>query len=240
MKPKLALAILLSVGVAASAHRLDEYLQATIISIEKDRIDVFMRLIPGVAVSSTVLASIDTNADGVLSEIERHAYAETVLRDSSLTIDGNRLKLRLLSVEFPTIAEMKDGTGEIQMEFSTDLPAGGSNRKLIFENHHQNQIAAYLVNCLVPRVRNTRVLAQKRNENQSFYQLELTQADVRPKRVPLKWWSGFRAGLGIVGLLLLAGLTFLWQRRGFNAGHKGVLRSKPAGHKRLLNPRGTL
>jgi hypothetical protein len=157
MKPKLALAILLSVGVAASAHRLDEYLQATIISIEKDRIDVFMRLIPGVAVSSTVLASIDTNADGVLSEIERHAYAETVLRDSSLTIDGNRLKLRLLSVEFPTIAEMKDGTGEIQMEFSTDLPAGGSNRKLIFENHHQNQIAAYLVNCLVPRVRNTRV-----------------------------------------------------------------------------------
>src|SRR3954467_2813708 len=120
MKPKLAAAILLSVGVAASAHRLDEYLQATIISIEKDRIDVFMRLIPGVAVSSTVLASIDTNADGAFVEIERHAYAEKVLRDLPLSIDGNRLELRPFSVEFPTVAEMKNGVGEIQIELSAD------------------------------------------------------------------------------------------------------------------------
>ena len=44
-----------------------------------------MRLIPGVAVFSFVLASIDTNGDGVISEAEQRAYAERVLRDVSLT-----------------------------------------------------------------------------------------------------------------------------------------------------------
>jgi hypothetical protein len=65
-----AAAILLSLVRSASAHRLDEYLQATIISVEKDRVQASMRLIPGVAVSSIVLASIDADGDGVISETE--------------------------------------------------------------------------------------------------------------------------------------------------------------------------
>src|ERR1700756_2847590 len=94
-------AMLLSLGVPASAHRLDEYLQASIISVEKDRVQISMRLVPGVAVSSTVLASVDTNGDGVISESEKRAYAERVLRDLSLTVDGNRLPPRLVSVDLP-------------------------------------------------------------------------------------------------------------------------------------------
>ena len=49
-----AAAILLSLGVGASAHRLDQYLQATMISVEKDRVQVVLRLIPGVVVSRPV------------------------------------------------------------------------------------------------------------------------------------------------------------------------------------------
>jgi len=41
-----AAAILLSLGAPVSAHRLDEYLQATIISVEKDRLQALMRLAP--------------------------------------------------------------------------------------------------------------------------------------------------------------------------------------------------
>src|SRR5437762_761051 len=169
MKTKLSaiVAILLSLAAPSFAHRLDEYLQATIFSVEKDRVQASVRLIPGVAVFSTVLASIDTNADGVISEAERHAYAERVLRDLSLSLDGNRLKPRLVSVNFPRTEEMKEGLGEIQIEFAADLPSGDRNRKLIFENHHQSRISAYLVNCLVPRDPNIRVVAQNRNENQS-------------------------------------------------------------------------
>jgi hypothetical protein len=198
-----AAAILLLAGAPASAHRLDEYLQATLISVEKDRVQALMRLIPGVAVSSFVLTSMDTNADGVISETERRAYAERVLRDVSLTIDGDVLRPRLISVEFPGVEEMKEGLGEIHIEFSADLPPGGGNRRLIFRNNHQSRIGAYLVNCLVPRDRDITVVAQNRDEQQSFYQLDYMQAGV----------SGGRGWLAMVALLLSARLAFLWQRK---------------------------
>src|SRR5947209_15629002 len=110
MKTKLsaAIAILVSLAVHGFAHRLDEYLQATMISVEKHRVQAFMRLVPGVAVLPAVLASIDTNADGVISETECRAYAERVLHDLSLSVDGNRLSPRLGSVTFPSLAEMKE------------------------------------------------------------------------------------------------------------------------------------
>jgi hypothetical protein len=169
-------AIILSAAGSVCAHRLDQYLQATLISVDTDRVQAFMRLIPGVAVSSAVLASVDKNADGILSKAEQQAYAEQVLRDVSISVDGQSLSPRLVSVEFPKVEEMRAGLGEIKIEFSADLPRGGANRKLIFENHHQSRMAAYLVNCLVPRDKDIRVTAQNRNELQSFYELEYTQA----------------------------------------------------------------
>lgn len=177
MRSRLAVAAVLVVLVGAPlfAHRLDEYLEATIISVEKDHVQASMRLIPGVAVSSAVLASIDTDKDGVISETEKHNYAERVLRDLSLSVDGNLVRPKLVSVEFLGIEWMKDGLGEIQIAFTADLPRGGPNRRLIFENHHQSQIAAYLVNCLVPRDPDIKVISQNRNEAQSFYQLDYRQ-----------------------------------------------------------------
>jgi hypothetical protein len=82
----------------------------------------------------------------VISAGEQNTYVARILRDLSLQIDGQPLAPRLLSMEFPAIEEMKEGRGEIQVEFDANLPAGGPNRKLTLENHHQNRIAAYQVN----------------------------------------------------------------------------------------------
>ena len=150
---------------------------------------MFLRLTPGIAVSSTVLANIDNNADSVISEPEKRAYAERVLADLSLTVDGAGLTPRLVSVDFPEVEEMKEGLGEIRIAFTAALPAGGRNRRLVFENHHQSQIAVYLVNCLTPHDRNIRVIAQNRNEEQSFYQLDYVQAGERSDMLYLQWWS---------------------------------------------------
>jgi len=200
-----AAAILLSLGVPGSAHRLDEYLQATIISVEKDHVQAFMRLIPGVAVTAIVIPSIDTNGDGIISDTERQSYAQRVLGDLSLSIDGHPLKLRLGPVGGTGIGEMKEGLGEIRIEFTADLPRGnGSGRRLIFENHHQSRIAAYLVNCLVPRNKAIQVTAQNRNEDQSYYQLDYVQAGSR---------SDPRASLGAIALLFSAGLVLLLRLR---------------------------
>jgi hypothetical protein len=206
--------IVVSVGVPASAHRFDEYLQATLISLDqdKDHVGVFMRLTPGIAVSSAVIASIDTDADGVISQTEKRTYAERVLGDLSLTVDGHGLTPRLVSVDFPEVEQMKEGLGEIRIAFTAALPNGSSNRTLVFENHHQSQIAAYLVNCLTPRDRNIRVLAQNRNENQSFYQLDYGPVGERSEPLYLQWLSLVRGWNGwpvAAELSLLAGLLLL-------------------------------
>ena len=71
----------------AFAHRLDEYLQGTIFSIGKSRIEAQMTLTPGIAVFPRLIATIDTNADGIVSDAERNAYATQVLRDLSVSLD---------------------------------------------------------------------------------------------------------------------------------------------------------
>src|SRR5439155_19156219 len=159
-----AAAILLSLGARAYAHRLDEYLQATIILVEPDHVQASMRLVPGVAVSSIVLASIDTNGDGVISEAEQRTYAERVLRDLSLTVDGKSASPTLVSQKFPATEEIKEGLGEIQLEFTVDLTGGGPERRIVFENHHQNEISVYLVNVLVPRPKYSDPRAESKRE----------------------------------------------------------------------------
>jgi hypothetical protein len=207
-------AAIVLLGAPASAHRLDEYLQATLLSIEKDRVQVSMRLTPGVAVSAFVLAGIDNNADGVISETEGLAYAERVLRDVSLKVDGQVAKLRLVSVKFPGVEEMREGLGEIQMEFSAGLLRSGRDRRLVFENHHQMGMSAYLVNCLAPREPDIRIVAQNRNEQQSFYQLDYAQGGAASDAARLRWWQDVPVWPCTAAFLLLARFTFLWRRRG--------------------------
>ena len=160
-----------------------------------------------------VLAIIDTDADGVVSESEQRVYAERVVRDLSVTIDGDRLRPRLVSTKFAGTEEMREGRGEIQVEFTADLPRNGPNRRLVFENHHQSRIAAYLVNCLVPRDPDIRLITQNRNDSQSLYQLNYVQAGVRSDPRSLAWWSGARGWLGTVVLFLFARLALLWRER---------------------------
>ncbi len=204
MRTRLAAAILALAGTPAFAHRLDEYLQGTIISVEKNRLEAHMTLTPGVAVFPLLIAAIDTDANGVISETEQQAYALNVLRDLSLSIDGHRLTPRLLSAQFPALDEMREGRGEIQLDFDADLPDGGRDRKLTLENHHQSRISAYLVNCLVPRDPDIRIVAQNRNYSQSLYELDFAQAGER---------SGVEKPLGTVALLVVAWLALLWGQR---------------------------
>lgn len=208
-----AAAILLLAAAPAFPHRLDEYLQGAIIAVEKTRVDVEITLTPGVAVFSRLIPEIDTDGNGVISAAEQQAYVARILRDLSLKLDGQPLTPRLLSMEFPAIEDMKEGRGEIRIEFDAALPAGGPNRKLTLENHHQNRIAAYQVNCLVSRDPDIRILAQKRNYSQSFYELDFVQAGVPSNARSLAWLAALQKPLGTVGLLLIAWLALLWGQR---------------------------
>jgi hypothetical protein len=192
-------------AASINAHRLDEYLQGTIISVEKNSLHAQMTLTPGVAIFPALLASIDTDGDGTISEKEQHAYAQQVLNDLSLQIDGEHLTPHLLALKFSSVEEMRDGRGEIQIEWGADLPAGGRNRKVVLENRHRSQIAAYQVNALVPRDPDIRITGQDRNYVQSKYQMTYQQAGVSTP------WSS-AAWLIAIPVLLFVRLAFLWRR----------------------------
>ncbi len=168
----------LLLGHAAWAHRIDEYLQATILSLAANEVQASMRLVPGVVVAPSVIAGIDANRDGVFSEGEQQAYARRVLGDLSLTLDGQRLRPRLLAWSFPTPARMREGLGEIRIEYRSALPPGGPNRALILENRHLVPQSVYLMNAVVPQDSNIHLLAQKRSRSQSRYELDYWQGSV--------------------------------------------------------------
>ncbi len=178
----------------ASAHRIDEYLQATLLSLEADRVQASMRLIPGVLTAESVIAGIDGNGDGVFSDDEERAYTQRVLGDLSFTIDGESVSPKLISYTFPEPAQIRAGLGEIRIEYTVGLPSGGSTRTLVLSNHHLSRTSVYLVNALVPRDHNIRILAQKRNEWQSLYTLDYQQTAA----VPVGPWSNFRASLAAI------------------------------------------
>jgi hypothetical protein len=187
MKAWLSAAILAMAVTPSFAHRLDEYLQGTIISVGKTQLEAQMTLTPGVAVFTRLIKTIDTDGDGSISDAEQSAYAAQVLRDLTVSIDGRALAPKLISMQFPGMDEMKEGRGEIKLAFTAALPAGGRIRKLTIENHHLSGISAYQVNSLVPRDPDIRIAGQDRNYTQSLYALEYVQTDVRPDSLASVW-----------------------------------------------------
>jgi hypothetical protein len=195
-------ALLLALATPADAHQLDEYVQASKISVARDLVRVELRLTPGVKVLPRVLAIIDTNGDGAVSTDEQRAYVDRVRGDLSLMVDGSRLPLHLVALGFPSIAEMKEGLGEIRMDFESALPVGGEEpsrchperakrvegsaprcadrRLLTFENHHLGDVSVYLANVLVPQDTSIRITAQRRSYEQSSFTVEYSQ--VGPSR----------------------------------------------------------
>ena len=100
----------------AAAHPIDEYAQNTYIDPAPDRTTLELNLIPGVLVAPQVVALIDTDGDGEISETEGEAYTNEVLRDISLEVDGEPQPLTLASSQFPTPLDMRAGLGTIRLQ----------------------------------------------------------------------------------------------------------------------------
>lgn len=228
-----ALAILVALTAPAGAHALDEYLQAVLVGVEKDRATLSMRLVPGVAVLPEVLRGMDGNKDGTISPAERQAYPDLVRGDLELRLNGQRLPLRLISSDIPPPDDFKDGLGQMRMEFRADLPPGAGQRRLVLKNRHRSRIGAYLVNSLAAADPQIHLQTQRRNADQSVYQLDYRQGG--SKSAPLAtdgngFGSMFRLGMhhiaeGADHLLFLLALLLpapLQARRGRWRGAAGL------------------
>lgn len=166
-EPRVCLIVVLAtVAPASFAHRLDEYLQATRLAIATDRIELKIDLTPGIDVAASIFASIDTSRDGSISASEASAYANRVLEEIALEVDGTRRPLDLVSDEFPSLQEMSAGVGVIRLEARAPWAAHAGRHWLHFRNDHVPSSSAYLVNALVPASPAIAITAQHRDTDQ--------------------------------------------------------------------------
>jgi len=164
------LAILLAFGVivpAADAHRLDELLQATRVSIVSNRIELHFDLTPGVEVARKVLGIIDPDGDGQVCPKERAAYIRRFLIDVELRVDGKRCDLKAQSLVVPSKTDILEGEGVIQLIAVAKVPKlKPGQHELYFCNHHLSELSVYLANALVPSDPKLIVTGQHRDEVQ--------------------------------------------------------------------------
>ncbi|TBU88477.1 HupE/UreJ family protein [Phytopseudomonas dryadis] len=215
-------------SASAPAHRLDEYLQATMVAVASDHVVLQVRLTPGVEVAGAVLAAIDADGDGVLSEAEQRAYADQVGGALALDIDGHPLPLRLVSSAYAPVDALRQGLGDIALAFRAELPpAADGEHRLTLEQRHPRTGAVYLVNALVPSDAAIRITGQRRSADQSNYRLDFTLAgtsaastdtDVQQRQPVLGtfFWHGIQHILGGYDHLLFAAAlalaaTTLWE-----------------------------
>lgn len=159
----------------SEAHRLDEYLQATLVSVEPGEVRLKINLTPGVAVADQVIQLIDRDRDGLISTNEATAYAKVLMRELFLRLDQRKVELKLISSNFPTPTELRTGSGIIQIEFyatAGSLPSGA--HKLILENRHLRGLSVYLFNAAQPGSGSVHITRQKRNNSQSLGEIEFT------------------------------------------------------------------
>lgn len=207
MRPRGLLVALAVLGVwlgcprTAAAHRLDEYLQATRLSLDLDRVGVEIDLTAGVNLAAQIFASIDTDRDGRISVAEAEAYARQVLGSVVLTVDGRPASITLVDSWFPELGDMSLGVGTIRLHATARASAAAVGRHQIsYLNAHRSDASVYLVNALVPADPRIQIAGQRRDVAQRGMVLDYRVT--RDRTWSRTWW--LVTGLAMVGVLGIA------------------------------------
>jgi hypothetical protein len=187
---------------SAGAHRVDEYLQATRLSIGIDRVDLEMDLTAGIALASEVFGWMDTNRDGEISSAEGEAYARQVLRSVVLKAYVRPMVITLVETSVPEFREMNLGVGTIRLRATARIPiSAAGHHQVSFLNADKPESSVYLVNALVPENPRIQITDQRRDVAQ--HGLMLDYAVVADSTTPSSRTFALFAGLVMAGCLFL-------------------------------------
>lgn len=171
-----ALALSMAVCAPLRAHRLDEYLQAIRVDVERTQITLEIDLTPGSGNAKSVLAAIDIDRDATISETEAEAYARRVLNELHVTIDGAERSLVLAHAESPGYADIEEGIGVIRLTATMSVAPEEGRHRLVVRNDHRPEGAIYLANALMPVNREVTIASQVRDPLQRSLSIEYTVA----------------------------------------------------------------
>ena len=146
------------------AHRLDEILQTTFITVEPGHVDLNLTLTPGLHLAAGLFTTVDQDRDGVVSHQEAEAYARKVGTDLTLAVDETPLTLKLVRNHIPIRDDLLTGRALIRIGYRAELPPlTPGEHQLTFRNSHETNASVYLVNALVPESKQVEITRQTRD-----------------------------------------------------------------------------
>jgi hydrogenase/urease accessory protein HupE len=199
----LAAAGLLLSPATTTAHPLDEYVQATYITLTAEAVELELFLTPGVEVAPRVLALIDADGNGEISAGEAGTYGRSVLRQLRLAVDGRPLALEIAAVEYARPAEILRGDGTLRLRVKAagwagaEIDGRGTLHRLSYHNAHEPVPSSYLVNAYLPDAPIT-ITRQERDWSQHGIEIDFSlSGDVPGKSA---WRSGTFGGFLVQGI----------------------------------------
>ena len=195
--------IVLAAAAPASAHRLDEYLQALRVDVRGDAIVLELDLTPGANLAADIVRVLDPDGDGAIDPIRSEAYAGEIARCLELAIDGRRAPLALVSRHFPAVDELQAGSGVISVVMRAEVVHAGGAHQLRIENGYRGDVSVYLANALRPDGGGVTIASQRRDPGQRTLTIDYLVGAPLLTRFSVTWTSA---------ALLLIGCGAYWRR----------------------------
>ncbi len=196
-----ALAVLLS---ARRAHAHAEHLgQSAYLTVSDRAADLELEVSPGAQVAAAFARLADRDGDGVLSETEKTAVGNAVLRDLLLVVDGRTVPFTLLGVSAPPLAVLATGEAALGLRAHAPLaPLAGGTHRVTFTNRYAPVRSAYLAHAFgVQGVSEVSPLARSTTYDELTCAVRVTRA------LPLAASAASTAPRRSVWWLPLAGLS---------------------------------
>ena len=195
--------IVLAAAAPASAHRLDEYLQALRVDVRGEAVVLELDLTPGANLAAEIVSVLDPDGVGAIDSIRSEAYAGEVGRSLELSIDGRRATIALVDRRFPSVDELRAGSGVIRVVMRAEVAHAGGAHQLRVENGFRSDVSVYLANGLRPDGRAVTVASQRRDPSQRTLTLDYVVGAPLLTRFSVAWTSA---------ALLLLGCGAYWRR----------------------------
>jgi hypothetical protein len=200
----LLVVFLVALGGAApaSAHRLDEYLQALRVDVRADGVVLELDLTPGANLAGDVVAELDRNGDRAIDPSEADAYVAGVMRSLEVTVDDRPVALVLVRRSMPSIDDVRAGTGLLSMVARADVEQLRGHHRLHVSNGYRADVTAYLANVLRPDSHTITIASQARDPRQQTLTADYLVTASRAATASA--WTAFAA--------LLIGCCCWWRR----------------------------
>ena len=130
----------------ADAHPVDEVVQGAYLTLALGELRLELDVTPGSEVAGRVLPALDPDGDRAVSEDEAQAFAQDVLDQSTLTLDGVMAEWELVDVTVPPLGELATGNAILKIMATAARPEAPGDRVLAYENRYEPAKSLWIAN----------------------------------------------------------------------------------------------